>query len=96
MDTVERLSKIYHEVQKLKAEHSRLLTDNTSLKSENEELKKEVQTLKESIEEIKQKNLNLQAGEAINSRDIDNEEIKAKIDKYVKDIDKCLENLKMH
>ncbi len=95
MDTVERLSKIYNDVKKLKDEHSRLSAENASLKSENEELKKEVQTLKDSIEEIEQKNLNLQAGKAISHQDIDHQVIKAKIDKYVKDIDKCLEILKM-
>lgn len=95
MEVTDRLAKIYKQVKSLQEENTRLSTDNENLRSENEELEAELKSLRNRIEELEQKNLNLQVSKAISQTEVDPQAIKAQIDQYVKDIDYCLELLKM-
>ncbi len=95
MDSAERLQNIYKQVHELKNSERRLMKDNEALKTENQGLKAEIDELKNRVQELEQKNINLQIAKVISHKDVNHKVIKTQIDKYVKDIDQCLEFLKM-
>lgn len=90
----ERLKAIYEAIKQLKAEKEALESENQELKAENHGLRTQVQALQNQVQEIEDKNLNLQTAQIVNHQHLDHQVIKAKIDHFVEEIDKCLTLLK--
>lgn len=90
----ERLKAIYEATRQLKAEKEALETENEELKRENRALRTQVQDLQNYLQEIEDKNINLQTATAISYQQLDHQVIKAQIDHFVEEIDRCLALLK--
>jgi len=91
MDYNEKLTQINKKVQQLAAAHGQLKDDHKRLKGENDELLKLLKEQGQQLDEMEGKmtvlKLAKQLGEA---PDAERNELKKKINEYIKEIDKCV------
>ena len=90
----ERLKAIYESVRQLRAEKEALETENDEIKQENRALRTQVQELQNRLQEIEDKNINLQVAKTVSHQQLDHQVLKAQIDHFVEEIDRCLALLK--
>lgn len=79
----ENLNHIISLYEKTKEEKKELLDENTNLK-------KEIQSEQAKIEELKEENQRIKISKQLNSGNGENKEVKNRINRLVREIDKCI------
>lgn len=91
MDYKEKVDRVYKKVQQLAATHGQLKDDHKRLKSENAELLKLLKEQGEQLDEMQGKMKVLKLAQQVGSfPDEEKNELKKKINEYIKEIDKCV------
>lgn len=87
----EKLGQVYKKVQQLVAAHGQLKEDQKRLKAENAELLKLLKEQGEQLEDAESKMKVLKVAQQLGSfPDEERNELKKKINEYIKEIDKCV------
>lgn len=87
------IEKIEHKLNELISRYEKLKQENNILKAENKVLSLKVKEQEKMIEEIQNKNLNLQIVKNLEFDDSSKENVKARIDALIDEIDRCIELL---
>ncbi len=91
MDPNEKLNQIQKKVQQLAAAHGQLKDDHKRLKGENEQLLKLLKEQGEQLDEVEGKMKILKVAQHLGAApDAERNELKKKINEYIKEIDKCV------
>ena len=93
MSVKEKLSSIEVKINRLGESHSRMKVENNRLKVEAEILRKRLTEQEKVINELENKNVNLHIARPAPETAGQNDAIREKIDRYIKEIDKCIELL---
>lgn len=87
----EKLEQVFKKVQQLASAHAQLKDDHKRLKAENEELLKLLKEQGEQIDDMEGKMRVLKVAKQLGSSpEEDRNELKKKINEYIKEIDKCV------
>lgn len=87
------IEKIEQKLNELISRYEKLKQENNILKAENKVLSLKVKEQEKMIEEIQNKNLNLQIVKNLEFDDSSKENVKARIDALIDEIDRCIELL---
>lgn len=93
MSVREKLASIETKVNHLGESHNRIKVENNRLKVEAEILRKRLAEQDKVINELENKNVNLHIARPVLETAGQNDAIRQKIDRYIKEIDKCIELL---
>jgi len=93
MDIKEKLNGIEQKINRLGTDYNRLKTENNRLKVEAEVLKKRIGEQDGVIKDLENKNVHLHIARPAEKSAAESGALRKKIDKYIKEIDRCIELL---
>lgn len=93
MGTIDKLQTIKTKIQNLGDENTRLKTELARLNVERDVMKRKIEDHEKTIETLESKNVNLQIAKPGGSDPTSGDLLRKKIDRYIKEIDKCIELL---
>lgn len=90
IDGLEHIEKLKGKISDLKSLFEKTKDSNTALINENEDLKEELRLSRQKLQELEQRYNSLKLAGAVLSSSEDSSDAKQKIDKIVREIDKCI------
>ena len=85
-----KISAITVKVENLISLHKQLSDENTKLITSNKELTKTIEEQKNVLKNLNEKNKIVTLAKSISKTDINSNELKSKINEYIREIDKCI------
>jgi len=83
------VSRINEQVLELLGRHQALRSDRTELQTRNAELQRTIEKLNTEIDQLKEQIVKLKISKSLTDKE-DSKEVKAKVDKLLREIDKCV------
>lgn len=93
MELKQKLEGIEAKINRLGTDYNRLKTENNRLKVEADILKKRLAEQEKVIGDLENKNVHLHIARPAEKSAAESGELRKKIDKYIKEIDRCIELL---
>lgn len=88
--SLEQLESLEERLRKLVAEHQELQQTVRTLREELKTRTAEIDAQKNRLKDLEESNKRIKLAERISQSDTDREELKKEIDKYLKEIDRCI------